>query len=145
MGRYLCRTSFYSQNHRHVHFLYRFSFPSTFFSLVSSVFIALLFRFFSCKTLYFHSQSSSLFWSINVNIRSYCGHSKEGLFQRRRKEKRGKGGREREEGIEVVGGGHTMNEMNRGRRGCTVREKSRRTTDNERRYKLKVKRSDRRG
>ena len=48
-------------------------------------------------------------------------------------------------GIEVVGGGHKMNEMNRGRRGYIAREKSSRATDNERRYKLKVKRSDRRG
>ena len=70
---------------------------------------------------------------------------KKGYFQRRRKEKRGKEGREREEGIEVVGGGHKMNEMNRGRRRHRAREKSSRATDNERRYKLKVKRSDRRG
>ena len=44
-----------------------------------------------------------------------------------------------------MGGGHTMNERNRGRGGYSAREKSSRATDNERRYKLKVKRSDRRG
>ena len=38
-----------------------------------------------------------------------------------------------------------MNEMNRGRGGYCAREKSSRATDNERRYKLNVKRSDRRG
>ena len=38
-----------------------------------------------------------------------------------------------------------MNEMNRGRRRYRAREKSSRATDNERRYKLKVKRCDRRG
>ena len=44
-----------------------------------------------------------------------------------------------------MGGGHKINEMNRGRRRYRAREKSSRATDNERRYKLKVKRSDRRG
>ena len=38
-----------------------------------------------------------------------------------------------------------MNELNRGRRRYRAREKSCRATDNERIYKLKVKRSDRRG